>query len=180
MNLFAHRRIMIVGNNGSGKSFLAGKIADITGLPLVHLDAIYWRPNWEAPTPAEWADMQRELVMKDSWIIDGNHSGTMEIRFDAADLVIFLDFDRLTCLMGVLKRHGKKRADMPDHLADRLDGEFVKFLKGLWTFRKTRRKMILALHERDPAKAFLVIRSRRAMRKCLEKWEQERGMNIYA
>jgi len=45
LNIFGYNRIMIVGNNGSGKSFLAKKLAVITGLPLVHLDMEFWRPN---------------------------------------------------------------------------------------------------------------------------------------
>ena len=49
LNIFEYNRMIIVGNNGSGKSFLSKELSVITGLPLVHLDVEFWRPNWEKP-----------------------------------------------------------------------------------------------------------------------------------
>ncbi len=175
MNIFGYYRIMILGNNGSGKSFLAGELAAITGLPPVHLDVEFWRPNWEQPSPAEWLQRQTELIAKEKWIIDGNHTGTMELRFQAADLIIFLDINRWACLAGVLKRHGKKRADMPQYLEERLDREFLRFLKGLWNFSKTRKRAILGFHDQYPDKPFLVIQSRREMNRLIRQWRAEKA-----
>lgn len=110
MNIFGYNRIIIVGNNGSGKSYLSEELSVITGLPLVHLDVEFWRPNWEKPSKEEWIKKQTELISKEEWIIDGNHTGTMELRFEAADIIIFLDINRFVCLAGVFKRHGKKRS----------------------------------------------------------------------
>jgi len=39
LNISDYNRIIIVGNNGSGKSFLSKELSVITGLPLIHLDA---------------------------------------------------------------------------------------------------------------------------------------------
>ncbi len=61
MNLFGYNRIIIVGNNGSGKSFLSKELSVITSLPLVHLDVEFWRPNWEKPPKEEWIKKQTEL-----------------------------------------------------------------------------------------------------------------------
>lgn len=44
-----HKRIAVVGNSGSGKSYFAKRLAKISGLPLVYLDAAYWRPGWQKP-----------------------------------------------------------------------------------------------------------------------------------
>lgn len=131
--------MIIVGNNGSGKSFLAKELSVITGLPLVHLDVEFWRANWEKPSKEEWLKIQMELISKEKWIIDGNHTDTMELRFKAADLVIFLDINRWICLASVFKRYGKKRSDMPRYLEERLDREFLRFIKVLWNFSKTRK-----------------------------------------
>jgi len=54
LNIFGYNRIIIVGNNGSGKSFLSKELSFITGLPPVHLDVEFWRPNWEKPPKEEW------------------------------------------------------------------------------------------------------------------------------
>lgn len=174
MNIFECSRIIIIGNNGSGKSFLAKELSDITGLPLVHLDVEFWGPNWEQPAKEKWIMKQNEFISKEKWIIDGNHTGTMGLRFKSADLIIFLDINRLVCLLGVLRRHGKKRSDMPQYLEERLDLEFFKFLKGLWTFEKTRKRTIMQLHEKYPRKPFFTIRSRGEMNNLLNQLREDK------
>ncbi len=164
---------MIVGNNGSGKSFLSKELSAITGLPLVHLDVEFWRPNWEKPTKEEWIKKQTELISKEKWIIEGNHTGTMELRFQAADAILFLDINRIVCLAGVLKRLGKKRSDLPQYLEEKLDLDFFRLCKGLWRFSKTRRRAIMGLHEKYPDKPFLVIKGRRNLKKMVVQWRNE-------
>ncbi len=175
MNLFGYNRIIIVGNNGSGKSYLSKELTAITGLPLVHLDMEFWRPNWEKPPAEEWIKRQTELTSKEKWIIDGNHTGTMELRFKSADLIIFLDINRFMCLTGVFKRCGKKRSDMPGYLKERWDMEFLRFFKGIWNFSKTRKLIIMNLHKKYPGKPFFVIESRRKMNRLLNQWRDEKA-----
>ena len=95
-------RIAIIGNSGSGKSYLAKKLFDITGLPLTHLDNVFWKPNWEKTPKEEWIRLQEAMVAKDRWIIDGNYNSTAELRFKAAELVVFLDSNRVVCLIAAL------------------------------------------------------------------------------
>lgn len=52
MNLSKYKRIILIGSGGSGKSWLAKWLADITGYKLIHLDCEYWQPNW-TKTPKE-------------------------------------------------------------------------------------------------------------------------------
>lgn len=166
--------MIIVGNNGSGKSFLSEELSVITGLPLVHLDVEFWRPNWEKPSKEEWLKKQTKLISKEKWIIDGNHTDTMELRFETADIIIFLDINRFVCLAGVLKRLGKKRSDFPQYLEEKLDGGFFRLCKGLWRFSKTRKRTIIGLHKKYPDKTFFVIKGRRKMNKLLSQWRKER------
>ncbi len=65
LNIFGYNCIIIVGNNGSGKSFLSKELAVITDLPLVHLDVEFWRPNWEKPPKEEWIKKQTGLISKE-------------------------------------------------------------------------------------------------------------------
>jgi adenylate kinase family enzyme len=92
-------RVMIVGSAGAGKSTLARALARRTGLPLVHLDALYWQPGWvETPRP-RWREVQREALAGERWIADGNYGGTLE-RLALADVVVLLEYSRWICLWG--------------------------------------------------------------------------------
>jgi len=82
-------------------------LADMTGLPLIHLDNEFWNPNWEKTPRDEWIKKQETAVVNDQWIMDGNYNSTLGLRFATADLVIFLGISRIRCLMSVLGRYGK-------------------------------------------------------------------------
>ncbi|HZD05610.1 MAG TPA: isopentenyl transferase family protein, partial [Longimicrobiales bacterium] len=71
------RRIMVIGPGGSGKTTLSLRIAEATGLPVIHLDSLYWREGWRpTPTPA-WEEVVSDLVRRPSWVMDGNYGGTL-------------------------------------------------------------------------------------------------------
>lgn len=85
---------MLIGSGGSGKSTLARQLGNILNIQVYHLDAIFWKPNWEGVSKEEQISIQTDLVKKDEWLIDGNYGGTLDIRMDAADTIIFLDINR--------------------------------------------------------------------------------------
>ena len=166
----AYHRIILLGNNGSGKSYFARQLHAVTGLPLIHLDREFWRPGWEMPTQEEWMRKNREFIAQEQWIIDGmvNHGGTMELRFAAADLVIFLDVNRFICMAGVIQRAGKPRADMPDYLWHSRGPRFWKLC--MRALKNDAKRSIMALHEKYPDKPFLVVKGRNGMRRLIKTW----------
>jgi adenylate kinase family enzyme len=75
-------RVVILGPGGAGKSELAGEISRRTGLPVVYLDRIFWRPGW-APAPRGEARCElAEAIAGDRWIVDGNFLSAGDDRFD--------------------------------------------------------------------------------------------------
>src|SRR2546423_9077146 len=100
------RKIMLSGAGGSGKSVMATRIAAQTGLPLIHLDALFWKPGWIETPREKWRRIVEELVRGDAWVMDGNYGGTLDLRLAACDTVLFLDFPPIVCLWRVLKRRG--------------------------------------------------------------------------
>ncbi len=63
---------MILGPGGAGKSELAVAISRRTGLPVVHLDHVFWRPGWKPAPPEESARDMVAAVAGERWILDGN------------------------------------------------------------------------------------------------------------
>jgi adenylate kinase family enzyme len=106
------KRVVILGRGASGKSTLAKRLGEIAGLPVVHLDKVFWRPGLVTTPRDEWTDAQASLVAKDEWIMDGDLGSldVVETRLRAADTVIFLDFSLARCAWRALRR-SRERAD---------------------------------------------------------------------
>lgn len=138
------KRVLIIGCSGSGKSTMARKLHHLTGLPIIHLDKEYWKPNWIETTPTEWEQIIRRLVHRPTWIMDGNFAGTLNLRIPAADTIIFLDYPTLICIYRTIKRMirywGRSRPDMTEGCNERFDWPFFHFIL---TYRTKRRQDIL-------------------------------------
>jgi len=138
------QRVMIIGCCGSGKSTFSRALHKVLGLELIHLDQYYWQPNWVEMEKTHWAKTVTELASKPHWIIDGNYGGTMDLRFEKADTIFFLDIPTYKCLWRITKRiykyHGKVRPDMPEGCKERFDLEFYHYVL---TYNMIRRKSLL-------------------------------------
>jgi adenylate kinase family enzyme len=136
----------VLGPGGAGKSELAAALAQVTGLPVVHLDRIFWRGGWEA-APADEA--RRELanaVEAERWILDGNFLDADDDRFARADTVLFLDMPRRVCLRQVLWRllrdRRRSRPDLPEGCRETLD---LELLRWIWRYPRVDRPRVLEL-----------------------------------
>jgi adenylate kinase family enzyme len=154
---------MVIGSGGSGKSVLSLRLAERTGLPVIHLDREYWGPGWQPMPEDRWEARIRELASRDRWIMDGNFGGTIPIRLAAADTVVFLDLPRLVCLWNVIRRWAKYRSDArPDMTPGNAEKLDLKFLRWIWGYPTTRRPGIVAQLEGLPPTTRVVrLRSRR-------------------
>ena len=163
-------RVIIIGCGGAGKSTLARQLGEKTGLPVVHLDQIFWSPgNWQHLVREEFDKRLMEELEKEWWILDGNYSRTMPLRLEYCDTVIYLDYNRFTCLWGwfrrVVRNWGKARPDMAPGCGEWLDPEFAKWL---WNFNKEHRKKYLTMLQEAKGKEVHIFRNRRQVRKFLE------------
>lgn len=121
-------RIIILGAPGSGKSTFASALQEKTGLPLYHLDNVWWKADRTHISREEFDRRLREILQGERWIIDGNYRRTYEPRFAACDTVIFLDYSEEVCMRGITERIGKSRKDMP-WIETELDPELVEMVK---------------------------------------------------
>lgn len=126
------KRIAVIGSPGSGKSTFATKLSKKIGIPVYHLDTLFYKPGWVRVSSEEWVKIQQDLVQKDQWIIDGNYQGSLDTRLEAADTVIFLDFPKILCLWRSLKRRwqfkNKPRADRAEGCEEKIEPSFLKFV----------------------------------------------------
>ena len=140
------KKILIIGSGGAGKSTMARRLHEAIGIETIHLDKVFWQPNWVETPKDEWEKTIENLLKKDSWIMDGNFGGTMETRFAACDTVIFLDMPRTVCLWQAYKRflfyNGDSRPDMAEECGEKFDLEFYKWI---WDFPKRTKPKIEAL-----------------------------------
>lgn len=122
-----------MGCGGAGKSTLARELGPLLDLEVIQLDHHFWRPGWVQSSDREWAARLAELVERDAWIIEGNYSRTMELRFARADAILFLDFPRRTCLWRVIKRtwFDRRSPDQAPGCPNRLSPGFLGWI---WNF----------------------------------------------
>lgn len=150
------KRIMIIGCPGSGKSTFARALAAKTGLPLYYLDMMYWNPDRTTKPKEEFRAALRETVALPEWIIDGNYGSTLEVRMEACDTVIFLDYPVEVCIAGVEERRGKPRPDMP-WIETEPDLEFIEFIK---KYNEESRPKVIELLEKYKKKNIIIFKSR--------------------
>ena len=150
------RRIIVIGAPGSGKSTLSVKLREKTGLPLWHLDNIWWKPDRTHITRQAFDERLAALLKTDAWIIDGSYSRTFEPRIKACDTVILLDYDTDVCLKGIAERVGHARADIP-WTEQTLDPELVALVE---TYRERNNPVLFELFSRYADKRVLIFRTR--------------------
>jgi len=162
----------IVGPSGTGKSTLARRLGRTLGVPVIHLDAHYWRAGWKEPPKAEWVAQVDELIARETWIMDGNYSGTFARRIAAADTVVFLDFPRLHCVYGVMSRwwntRGRVREDLAPGCPEKLPD--LDFLTWIWNYPRDAKPRLMALLDAAPPTTKIVILRSRAE---VERWADQ-------
>lgn len=162
-------RIIIIGCGGAGKSTLARQLGEKLGLPVVHLDKLFWKPGWVEMPGDEFDELLRQEMAKEKWIMDGNFNRTLPERIKHCDTIIYLDFSRLACLMGVLKRivttYGTVRPDMGEGCPERID---LEFLKWVWNYNQNKREKNYRLLNEAEGVQTIALKNRRMVRRFLK------------
>ena len=92
-NNFEYKRINIVGTSSSGKTMFSKALSTILGINYIEMDEIFWGPNWYWPSDKEFfSNLRKVLKNKDAWILDGNYTRTIPIKWEKVELVIWLDY----------------------------------------------------------------------------------------
>ncbi len=164
------KKILVIGSGGSGKSTFSRVLGGQLGIPVIHMDALYWQPDWVEPEKPDWQARVEAFIQREQWVMDGNYSGTLAQRLAACDTAIFLDLPRLLCLSRAISRGfrylGQTRPDMAEGCPEQLPS--LEFLRWIWNYPERSRPRVVALleahrHERR----IIFLRSRREVRQFL-------------
>ncbi|MBN9006384.1 MAG: DNA topology modulation protein [Rhizobiales bacterium] len=143
------QRVLVMGSSGSGKSTFARKLSAMTGIPIISLDALFWKPGWSPSVAAEFEQRVTEAMNAPCWIMDGDYlAHVVNLRRERADTAIWFDLPRVTCMIGVMTRiatsYGRVRAEMAPGCPERIDLEFLRYV---WTYRRKRRPRLISFVE---------------------------------
>ncbi|MCU5089401.1 DNA topology modulation protein [Bacillus toyonensis] len=168
------KKIILIGSGGSGKSTLAKQLGNKLNIKVHHLDALFWKANWEGVPREEQRKVQKNLIKEEEWIIDGNYGGTMDLRLNAADTIIFLDIHRTICVYRAFKRivqyRNKTRPDMGAGCEGRLD---LQFFKWIWEYPNKKKPAILKkLDQLSKGKEVIILKSPNEVKRFLKKYDK--------
>lgn len=165
------KRILIIGNAGSGKTTFGKRLAEKLHIPLVHLDKLFWHGQWEHLSHDEFDKALQAELEKPEWIIDGNFNRTLPHRLQYCDTVFFFDLPAITCLAGITKRvltnYGKSREDMGGNCVERFDSKKLELYRHVINFNKEHRKNYRALLSKAQHARVIIFRNRHEADKFL-------------
>eukprot|EP00747_Dinoflagellata_sp_TGD_P171130 gnl/TRDRNA2_/TRDRNA2_204427_c0_seq1.p1 gnl/TRDRNA2_/TRDRNA2_204427_c0~~gnl/TRDRNA2_/TRDRNA2_204427_c0_seq1.p1 ORF type:complete len:187 (+),score=29.27 gnl/TRDRNA2_/TRDRNA2_204427_c0_seq1:56-616(+) len=98
------KRIVVIGTTGSGKSFLARRIASKMGLMAVELDDLMWLPGWQQRAPEEFRAQVEAATTSARWVVAGNYLSVSDIVWESADTIVWLDLGPWTTFSRLFRR----------------------------------------------------------------------------
>ncbi len=90
------KKIIIIGNSGSGKTWLGEKIATSLGIPHISLDNIFWEPggyNRKRNDVEIGTDLNR-IQTSETWLVEGVFGHLVDPLVPFADALIYVSAKR--------------------------------------------------------------------------------------
>lgn len=100
------QRTLIIGNGGSGKTWLAGELCDLLGLAAIHLDDLRWEPGQygKARDNQLVVDEVVRAAQAEAWLMEGVYGWLAKAVIPRATQLIWIDLPEDECLANVRAR----------------------------------------------------------------------------
>lgn len=109
------KRIHIIGSIGSGKTTMAKRLSSHLQIPYYELDNVVRKRSKTGDvmrTEENRNAYLKEIIHRDSWIIEGVHNTWVSPSFENADVIIYLDIKMSTRRRRIIFRYFKKKAGL--------------------------------------------------------------------
>ena len=140
-------RINVLGTAGSGKSTFSKLIAEKLNVSYVQMDELFWKPDWTESSDEELFPKLEQTVSFDGWVLDGNYTRTIPIKWKRVQLVVYLDLPLHIVLYRLIKRsfiRGLKNEELWNGCKETIWKNFFSsdsiILWGLKMFHKNRER----------------------------------------
>ena len=144
-------RITIVGRPGSGKSTYAVELSKRFQIPVFHLDKIFFTDHWKERDREEFLTLQQNWIDHPQWILDGNSLKSLELRYQASDLIIVFLLPKWKCLWRIIQRRFQRKNHLIDDRASNCPEKLsLKLLYYTWTFEHRLLPILTELQENHP------------------------------
>lgn len=144
------KKVMIMGRPGSGKSTFSIQLQQILKIPLFHLDKYFFEANWVQRNYQDFLNQQQSLVNQCCWIIDGNSSKSLELRYSRADVCLYFNFPKYLCYYRTFKRLFYKHSSIDDRAAGCRETIRWSLLQYMWGYEKRINPILILLKTKYP------------------------------
>jgi adenylate kinase family enzyme len=107
-------KIVIIGNSGSGKTWLAKRFGIILSAPVVHLDDLFWEPGgFDKKRNIDQIELLiQQHKNKAAWIAEGVFGELAEHYLEDAMFLVWLDIDWIICKKRLEERGSESKRHM--------------------------------------------------------------------
>ena len=97
-------KINAIGTSGSGKTTFGRFLAQNLDIPFIEMDALFWESEWGSPKDEKFLPRLTDALKGGSWVLDGNYSRTLAIKWKEVDIVIWLDYSFIRTVFQAIQR----------------------------------------------------------------------------
>lgn len=99
-----HTQMNVVGTSGSGKTTVSQSLSRILQIEHIEMDSIFWGANWSWPSDDDFFAHLQQALAQDAWVLDGNYTRTIPIKWKHVEVVIWLDYSFLRTMQHAITR----------------------------------------------------------------------------